>query len=121
MADYDPVREFEDTLILRQGELGGFILRPPKVALLFRFPKCFEIHFTRVEDYRVDLPISMGLPVKGWSARRESEYLNSFFDEVRRNQLTQRDLSSLCHFRVEFQQGHLDVLADDAVFMIVAR
>ena len=121
MAEYDPVREFEETLILQQGELGGIILEPPKVALLFRFPKSFEIHFTRVEDYRIDLPLIRGLPVRQWSACRDSDYLTEFLDLARQDHATKRDLSSLCHFRVEFQRGHLDVLADDAVFMIVAR
>lgn len=121
MAELDVVQEFEDTLILRQGVLGNFVIDLPKIALQFSFPKRFEIHFIKVGTYRINLPLTLGLPVKQWSASRSSDFLSAFHEETKRLYPTEPELDSLCHFRIEFHSGHLDVLADEAVFMMVAR
>ncbi len=121
MTAHDPIQEFKDTLILQQGILGGFVLDPPKIALRFQFPKRFEIHFIRVEHYRADMPLHLGPAVKRWSAYKDSEFLTEFLEQDRPVERSKPDFSSLCHFHVEFHRGHLDVLADDAVFMMVAR
>ena len=121
MAVPDVVQEFEETLILQQGALGSFEIDLPKVTLQFPLPKRFEIHFIRVGGYRINLPLTLWLPVKQWSACRDSDYLSTFHEERTHRYPKEPKLDSLCHFRIEFQSGHLDVLADDAVYMMVAR
>lgn len=118
----DPIQEFQDTLILRQGLMVGLVCELPKISLQFNFPKRFEIQFNKVEDYRVKLPLSFSISIQKWSACRESEFLSALHQRRRGNLLLPADnIDRLCHFHLAFQDGYLDVLAEDYMFMMVSR
>lgn len=118
----DPVQEFQDSLILRQGSMDGFVVDPPKIALHFNFPKRFEVHFNRVMDYRAKLPIGGGTTIRDWSACRDSEFLRGIPERRLRHRLPPLDdLSGLCHFHMTLPDGYLDVAAEEYVFMMVSR
>jgi len=120
----DPVQEFQDSLILQQGRMDGFVVGPPKITLHFIFPKWFEIHFNRVVDYRyrVKLPLFGGTTIRDWSACRDSEFLRSIPERRLRHHLAPLDdLSGLCHFHMTLPDGYLDVAAEEYVFMMVSR
>jgi hypothetical protein len=119
---WDPVQEFQDMPILKQGLMDTVIFDVPKVALQFSFPKHFEIQFNRVEDYRAEMSLSGQESIGEWWASRDSEYLESLPERRRRLGLSLRDgLTQLCHFHMTFDEGYLDVLADDFTFMMVSR
>lgn len=118
----DIVREFEDTLILRQGLIESLSFDLPKVSLSFIFPKRFDIQFNKAVDYRVKLPLTASFPVTAWSATRDSEFLDGLPEKWRRHGLSPLDSGiDLCHFHMDFHDGYLDVLAEDFVFVMVSR
>ena len=118
----DIAEDFEHTTILKQGVLEAFIIDLPKVSLHFSFPRRFEVHFNRVEDYRANFPLARGYRICEWWARRDSELLRSLPERRLRNREAPRDdIAALHHFHVAFQEGYLDVLAEDFVFMMVSR
>lgn len=118
----DPVREFQDTLILRQGLIDRVNFELPMISLHFIFPKHFEIHFNMVADYRVDMPLTLRMPIREWSASRDSELLKALPDKRRRHHLSPKDEPGrLCQFHMTFQDGYLDILAEEFVFTMVSR
>lgn len=118
----DPVQEFRETLILRQGLVDDFAFGLPRISLHFGFPKLFDIQFLRVKDYRAVLPLSLGFGITDWSASGESEFLRGLPERRRRQQCPPiDDPHLLSHFHMEFTDGHLDVLAEDFVFMMISR
>ena len=118
----DPVHEFQETLILRQGLIESFVFEVPKIYIHFFFPKRFEVHFNKVADYRAKLPLSSHTSIQKWSASRQSEFLSALPERRLRLRLPPLDdLDQLCHFHISLHDGYLDVLADDFVFMMVSR
>ena len=118
----DPVREFQDTLILRQGLIDNIAFEIPKISLQFNFPKHFEVQFNMVADYRVDMPLTPRMSIREWSASRDSEFLNALPERRRRHHIPPIDEpGQLCQFHITFQDGYLDVLAEQFVFMMVSR
>ena len=117
----DPVQEFQETLILGQGLIESFELGPARTCLGFHFPKRFDIQFIGVMDYRAKLPLGFQIPVRKWSASRDSEYLRGMPERHRHRGLSPRDDGrQLCHFHMSFHDGYLDVLAEDFVFIMVS-
>lgn len=118
----DPVQEFQETLILRQGLIRSFVFHPPRTSVHFDFPKLFDIQFIRVVDYRANLPLSFSYSIREWSASRGTEFLRGVPERRRRfDRSPMDDLSQLCHFHMTFEDGYVDVLAEDFVFMMVSR
>ena len=109
-------------LILRQGLLRSYAFKLPKISLHFEFPKLFDIQFNKVEDYRAKLPLHPNIVVREWSASHESDFLSGLPERRRRRgQGPRNDLHRLCHFRMTFHDGYLDVLAEDFVFIMVSK
>ena len=118
----DPVHEFQETLIFKQGLIGRFVFDLPKVSIHFNFPKRFEVHFNKVADYRAKLLLSRQTSIQKWSASRDSEFLSALPERRTRLRLPPLDdVDQLCHFHMSLCDGYLDVLADDYVFMMVSR
>jgi len=120
----DPAQEFQETQILGQGLIESFELGPARTCLRFDFPKRFDIQFIGVMDYRAKLPLGFKIPVRKWSASRDSEYLRGMPERYRhrhRSLSPRGDLRQLCHFHMSFHDGYLDVLAEDYVFTMVSR
>ena len=102
--------------------MEGFVFQPPKISLHFGFPKLFEIHFNRVEDYRAKLSLDHSRLIRDWSASRDSEFLRELPERRRRRGHSPGvDPTQLCHFHLTFDDGYLDVLAEEFVFMMVSR
>jgi hypothetical protein len=118
---YDPVQEFQETLILQQGALESFAFEVPRIVLRFNIPRLFDIQFNKVEDYRAEMPLYHLSTILKWSATRDSEYLKGVPERRRSLGLPPRDLSGLCHFHMTLNGGFLDVLAEDYVFMMVSE
>ena len=118
----EPVHEFQEMLILKQGLIESFTFDLPKISVHFNFPKRFEVHFNKAVDYRAKLPLSFRTTIKKWSASRDSEFLSALPERRLRHRLPPLDdLDQLCHFHITLHNGYLDVLADDFVFMMVSR
>lgn len=117
----DPAGAFQDTAVLRQGLMEGFAFDLPKITLRFNFPKRFELHFTRAVDYRAELPLFLPARIRDWSASRDSAFLSALPERRSKNLLPPiEDPSGLRHFHLALEDGQLDVLAEDFVFMRVS-
>ena len=115
----DLVEEFESLSILYLASVERISIDPLKrIAMTFVTGKQFDLQFNKVLDFKIDIPLLRGCHVTDRSAFRESEFLTSLLD--RGQSFSQKvDLNKLRHFRLTFDSGRLDVLAEDFSFMMV--